>query len=379
MRRALGAGLLALLAAAATFGHDLRITDAVLVVRSGGLVQVDMVCDLDALAVGAAPGAGENAAFETLTGLDRDALDQRREALRNLLERRVKLRADGDIVPLSVSFPDEGRAVESGALPSYFGLSARLAGRLPADAAAITFMASRAFPPVHLTILDQRSLGGRREILLQGETSTPYVLAEPAAAPAGDRHQEQPLGVAGRYLALGFGHIIPGGLDHVLFVLGLYLFGRRWRPLLLQVSAFTVAHTITLGLAASGAVSLDPRIVEPLIALSIAWVAVENLLRRSGGMALRTAVVFAFGLLHGLGFAGVLGQLGLPAGAFLPALLGFNIGVELGQLTVVGLAFVAVGWARDKPWYRAWIVRPASTLIAAAGIWWLVARLMLPG
>ena len=112
------------------------------------------------------------------------------------------------------------------------------------------------------------------------------------------------------YLWLGFTHILPQGYDHMLFVLGLFLFAPQWRPLLLQVTAFTLAHTLTLGLAVFGVVSVSPRIVEPLIALSIVWVGVENLRQRELGWT-RTAVVFGFGLLHGLGFAGALTELGV--------------------------------------------------------------------
>jgi hydrogenase/urease accessory protein HupE len=177
------------------------------------------------------------------------------------------------------------------------------------------------------------------------------------------------------YLWLGFTHILPKGLDHILFVLGLFLLAAHWRPLLWQVTAFTAAHTLTLGLATYGVVSLPAEIVEPLIALSIVYVAVENVARRELSRW-RLAVVFAFGLLHGLGFAGVLHELGLPASQVFTALLSFNVGVELGQLTVIALAFVAVAsWARDEPWYHRRVVIPGSLLIAAVGLYWTVERL----
>ena len=130
-----------------------------------------------------------------------------------------------------------------------------------------------------------------------------------------------------QYLWLGYTHILPKGLDHILFVLGLFLLSPRLKTLLLQVTAFTIAHSITLGLSMYGIVSLPPRVVEPLIALSIAYVAIENLLTREL-KPWRVALVFMFGLLHGLGFAGVLRELGLPRDEFLTALLTFNLGVE---------------------------------------------------
>src|SRR6185436_10418310 len=132
---------------------------------------------------------------------------------------------------------------------------------------------------------------------------------------------------------------VPLGLDHILFVLGMFLLSPRLKPVLSQVTAFTLAHSITLGLAMYGVLALSPRIVEPLIALSIAWIAVENLTTTTL-RPWRIAVVFGFGLLHGMGFAGVLHELGLPRAEFLPALVSFNVGVECGQLLVIGVAYL---------------------------------------
>ena len=143
------------------------------------------------------------------------------------------------------------------------------------------------------------------------------------------------------YIPVGFDHIVPKGLDHILFVLGLFFLAARTRPLLVQVSLFTVAHTITLALAALGYVNLPGSIVEPLIAASIVFIAVENIWAR-GISPWRPFVIFGFGLLHGLGFASVLGEFGLPEGTFVAALIGFNVGVEVGQLFVIALMFVFV-------------------------------------
>ena len=145
------------------------------------------------------------------------------------------------------------------------------------------------------------------------------------------------------------------------------------RPLVWQISAFTLAHTVTLALGAMGWVNVPGSIVEPLIAASIVYVAVENIFAK-GLNPWRPFVIFGFGLLHGLGFASVLGEFGLPDGQFIPALIAFNIGVELGQLTVIALAFLAVGWFARKSWYRAGIAIPASCIIAAVGAYWCVER-----
>ena len=179
------------------------------------------------------------------------------------------------------------------------------------------------------------------------------------------------------YIIIGFEHIVPKGLDHILFVLGLFFFSLHLRPLLYQVTAFTLAHTVTLALAVLGYVKLPASVVEPLIAASIVYVAVENILLTTY-RPWRTAVVFGFGLLHGLGFASVLGDIGLDPARFATGLIGFNIGVELGQLAVIAIAFLTVGlWFGNKPWYRPAIAVPASAAIAVVGAWWFYERVFL--
>jgi hydrogenase/urease accessory protein HupE len=177
-----------------------------------------------------------------------------------------------------------------------------------------------------------------------------------------------------RFIKLGYVHILPYGLDHILFVLGLFFFSTRLRPLFLQVTAFTIAHSITLGLALLGLFSLRASIVEPLIALSIAVVGLENVFFRQV-RASRWLVVFAFGLIHGLGFASVLKDFGFPPGGFWQALLGFNVGVELGQISVITAAFAATFAFRNKPWYFPRVVVPVSLAISAFGLYWAFERI----
>jgi hypothetical protein len=181
---------------------------------------------------------------------------------------------------------------------------------------------------------------------------------------------------AGLYIKLGFEHILPKGLDHILFVLALFFASTRLKPLLIQISVFTIAHTITLGVAAAGWVQAPATIVEPLIAISIAFVAIENLIFKEM-TPWRPLVVFGFGLFHGLGFASVLLNLGLPDDQFLTALVGFNVGVEMGQLTVVLAAWLLLRHWFTRPWYRARVVLPASFVIAVTGSWWAIQRIFL--
>ena len=178
------------------------------------------------------------------------------------------------------------------------------------------------------------------------------------------------------YIPVGFEHIIPKGWDHIIFVLGLFFFSTRLRPLIWQISAFTVAHTFTLALGSIGYIKIIPEIVEPLIALSIVFIAVENIFfdRLSKW---RPIVIFIFGLLHGLGFASVLGEFGLPDGFFIAALLGFNLGVEIGQLTVVLLAFMTLGyWFNKKDYYQISIANPISIIIGLVGAYWFIERVI---
>ncbi|MEO1244530.1 MAG: HupE/UreJ family protein [Pseudomonadota bacterium] len=184
----------------------------------------------------------------------------------------------------------------------------------------------------------------------------------------------------GLYVTIGVGHILPAGLDHILFVLALFLSSTRIRALVIQISTFTVAHTATLGLTAAGVISPPASVVEPLIAASIAFVAVENLFLKDMPRW-RPAIVFAFGLVHGMGFAGFFGELGLPPDQFWSGLLGFNVGVEIGQLSVVAVAFLVALLLRQRlalrqmdGWYRKGVVLPASLLIALTGLVWAIDR-----
>lgn len=372
------AGRAFLLVAASAFvaslaaAHEFSVTDVLVVLRADATYQVDVRVDVDALALGVSPATDDAELVAALEALDEAGLAEAKARAADTMARRVRVRFDDEKARPNVSFP----AAETGTdgdelIPTFLGTVARLAGRRPAEAATFSLSLSRAFGPVQLTLLDERWATGSRMLLGPGERSAPWRLDGPP--PDGGAAGGAQPGTIARYLALGFEHILPLGVDHILFVVGLFLLTARWRPLLWQVSAFTLAHTLSLALAIAGVVSLPSRPVETLIAVSIAYVAIENLFTEEMH-PWRPLLVFAFGLLHGLGFAGVLRQLGLPDGEWIPALVSFNIGVELGQVAVIGLAFLAVGWFRDRPWYRPRIVRPASAAIALIGLYWAVQR-----
>jgi hypothetical protein len=173
----------------------------------------------------------------------------------------------------------------------------------------------------------------------------------------------------------GFLHVLPLGVDHILFVLGIFLLSRKWKPLLFQVSAFTLAHTLTLGMATVGWVSVPSSIVEPIIAGSIAFVALENIFFPKYHVR-RLIIVFLFGLIHGLGFAGALSDLSLDPAVLITSLIGFNIGVEGGQLAVILLAFIGTHRFKDEQKYRRGVVIPVSLAIAGLGIYWMLERII---
>lgn len=173
----------------------------------------------------------------------------------------------------------------------------------------------------------------------------------------------------------GIIHIVPYGLDHILFVLCLFLLSRTVRDLIWQITAFTVAHSVTLTLGWLGWVNPPASFFEPLIALSIVFAAVENILRDKPSTG-RLFVIFLFGLLHGLGFASVLGELSASGDQWMVRLIGFNVGVEVGQLVVVAAAFLIIGYWRREDWYRPRLVVPLSVVIALVGAFWTVERVL---
>jgi hydrogenase/urease accessory protein HupE len=248
-------------------------------------------------------------------------------------------------------------------------VTVRFTGEIPKRAGPFVWQYRLTFAAYALALENEGHGAPVRQWLDADQTSVPFSLARDILPPTR-------LAVVRQYLVLGYTHIVPNGLDHILFVLGIFLLSTKLKPVLMQVTAFTIAHSITLGLTIYGLVHVSPRVVEPMIALSIAYVAIENL-TTSQLKPWRVAIVFAFGLLHGMGFAGVLAELGLPRSEFLPALVSFNVGVEAGQLSVIAAAYLLVAWwAQTKPWYRHRFVMPASAAIAATGIFWTIQRIV---
>jgi hypothetical protein len=179
------------------------------------------------------------------------------------------------------------------------------------------------------------------------------------------------------YLQLGFHHIIPEGFDHILFVIGLCLLSNKIKVILWQATAFTVAHSITLALSMKNLIVAPSAVVEPIIALSILFVAIENLLLTEL-KPWRIVLVFMFGLIHGMGFASSLNEIGLPRNKFLTSVLSFNVGVELGQITIILAVFILLVLPFGKRVdYRKWFVFPISIIIAIVAAYWTMQRAFL--
>jgi hypothetical protein len=334
------------------------------------------------------------------------------------IRENVVIEADGR--PLALSMQLRELWVPAGAT---LGDTLMLDAKLPAEPRELVVRVGKGFRALVVSVEERRGVGPgdgiHSALVLGGDATPPYrfagglteswkagppsqfdVLAlahgggpvpsarvrDAAGAGASPSGFEPPsaLTVAGQYVWLGIVHIVPGGLDHMLFVLGLVLgAGTRVRRLVLLLSLFTLAHTLTLALGALGWVVVSGAVVEPLIALSIAFVGVENAwsFRRgaegtAGVLKYRPFVVLAFGLLHGLGFAGALTEAGIPRETFVVSLLSFNVGVELGQLLVAGVGLVLLLLAARRPSVEAKLALRGSLLIALVGLGWTFARLV---
>ena len=306
--------------------------------------------------------AAENAeAYDDARALTPDALAEAfREAWPRMRE-GMTINAGDTAVPLEIT---ELSIPEVGDTTLARNSTVTLSGALPDDGTPLIVGWDAKFGPL---VVRQRNVdGGYSAFLNNGALSDPI-----NRTGASDETATQAFV---SYIGVGFDHIIPLGLDHILFVLGLFFLALRMGALLWQITAFTLAHTVTLALGALDIVRFSPDVVEPLIAASIVYVGVENVLAR-GLTPWRPAIVFCFGLLHGLGFASVLQDFGLGAEHFVPKLIGFNIGVEIGQLAVIAAAYLALGLLfGSHDWYKRRIASPVSIAIALIAAFWVLER-----
>ena len=349
--------------------HEIRPAIADLVFAGDGTVRLDMSLILEAALaeIGAEHGDTDespNAArYDDLRLLDETGLAVEFERFRPRFLQGVRLSVDGADVPLDVVATE----LEPVGDTDFARLSRlQLSGPLPTGAQTVVYSFDPAFGPSVIRVPDAQGEYSYSAYLGDGSPSEPIPVEGGLTVSAGQ--------VFWDYIGIGFTHIVPKGLDHILFVVGLFLLSPRLKPLLIQITLFTVAHSVTLALAMLGVISLPASIVEPLIAASIVFIAVENLATNRLS-PWRPFVVFGFGLLHGLGFAGVLTEFGLSPTHFVSGLIGFNVGVEVGQLAVVAACYALFGaWFSEKSWYRARVTMPMSLAIACVAVWWFAER-----
>lgn len=309
--------------------------------------------------------AHELAIDQPATLLDEGVLEQQYGQIQRILSVRMRIGA-GDLPP-----------VEWGAVTPVPGDQAvRMAFTVPAAPPAALALDTRlfAYDPLHQTFVNvyEGQELVQQWILSDGDTRRTHYAGTAAGA----------LAVLGTFIPSGVHHILIGP-DHILFIIALILLGGTWRRLALIVTAFTLGHSVTLSLAALDIVMIPASVIEPLIALSIVVVAVDNLLRGAGpqqGRDLRAAMAFTFGLIHGFGFAYVLKQFGLPEGQLALSLLGFNVGVEIGQLLIVVVVATLLDQVRRRrPPLARQIATIGSLAVAAAGAYWFMDRVILTG
>jgi hypothetical protein len=371
----------------AAAAHPVLAASAVATVSRGGSVEVSVRHDALAFALGEPPRTIDDKRLGVLMDGPRADLELALGRGRERFGAEFELTVDGTPVPARiVSSPTAEQiaawkaARASPVLPVMLEFVVR--ADLPRGSTRLAMKFPDALGDVVLTVqtpgrepLAALVRGGDRSDEYAYDLSAPVI---PGTTPPGASGAPG-VGSAGsalNFLRMGFDHIVSwNGRDHMLFVLGLFFLSPRVKPLLVQITGFTLAHSVTLALCARGVISLPDSVVEPAIAASIAFVAIENIFTNKVH-AWRLLIVFGFGLVHGLGFAAsfaaaVKGEHG-PLG---PVLL-FNAGVEAGQLAIVGAALLTVGWFRGTSWYRPGLAIPASAFIACAGLWWTAARML---
>ncbi len=346
-------------------------------VFSDAQVSVEIRTSIEALLTGIngryrntqdAPNADE---YDALRELEAEDLRKQFVAFHPVLLQGVELRVDGVVVPLEMGVIDI-------APPGYTKVPRasviRLVGTIPEGSKSLQWYYPAKFGDQAVRVRQVNEEAGEyhwsgHQWVKEDVPSEPFSLTEVFTKPTF-------WSVAEMYIEAGFLHIVPKGLDHILFILGIFLISMRLKPLLLQATMFTIAHSLTLSLGVFGLVNLPPQVVEPLIALSIAYVAFENLASERLSR-FRLPVVFAFGLLHGLGFASILTEFGLPEDLYVAALLWFNVGVEFGQIALLVFAYLAITiWFRNPSVYRTFVVLPGSLAIGGLGGYWMIERVI---
>ena len=346
-------------------------------VYSNGIFKIEVRTSIEALLTGISSqykntkDSPNAKAYDDLRILDKEQLTEKFAKFHKRFTQIVKLKLDNEFTPLNiieVDIPEPGYTK----VPRISVIT--LTGKIQRHIKQIRWyypseFADNAVRVRQVDVDAEKWHWSNWQWLRDDNWSQPFDLTEVF-------HQQPLWSIIKDYTRAGFDHILPKGFDHILFILGIFLLSTKIRPLLLQVTMFTLAHSITLSLAMFNIINIPSIIVEPMIALSIVYIAFENILTNNMKSS-RLIVVFIFGLLHGMGFASMLADFGMPKYSFTSALISFNIGVELGQLTIITLAYMLVAyWFRNKKWYRKIIIIPISIIIGLIGLYWTYDRII---
>ena len=329
-----------------------------------------VLADLDLSGITDTDDSDQSEVYDSLRSLPADELAARLRSAFPAFAGDIALRIGGTGTPLSLAGVT---VMDEADLRLSRDTMLEITARLPVGAEEIAIEWPGKRGALVIRQMGEGSDPAYADYLASGGTSNSFSLDLGTPPPVSE--------VIKTYVHSGIIHIIPAGLDHILFVIGLLAYSLSARALIWQVSLFTLAHTLTLGLASLGWVNISGDIVEPLIALSIAWIGIENIRQTQSGLRpSRAVVVFGFGLLHGLGFASVLSDFGLPTSSFIVGLVSFNIGVEIGQLLIVLPIFLALKAMKlSQARFRRGFQLPVSAGIALIGLFWVAERTGLVG
>lgn len=362
--------------------HEIRPAIVDFTFNNAGYYQLTIQQNLEALLAEVGDqhqdtGQSDNATkYDELRLLPPEKLNQEFEKYSDSFLDKMTLKFDDKAEPVRIL---DVEVPEVGDLDLARDSIINIAGLIPEGTKSLSWQWDKSFGNAVFRVSSEENPELYSSYLTEGKSSDPVVIGIDCS----NSENQSKTGCASQtswwktllnYIAVGFEHIVPKGLDHILFVVGLFLLSTQLRPLLIQITSFTLAHSFTLALGIFGVISISPAIVEPLIAASIVYVCIENIFHEKLSR-LRPVLVFMFGLLHGLGFASVLTEFGLTKGNYLSGLIGFNIGVELGQLSVIAACFLTFGyWFGKKSWYHSRITIPASIVIALIAAYWFIQR-----
>jgi hypothetical protein len=325
--------------------------------------RIDIVTDASALAEKLEASAGRQLPMNAPPPL----VERIVRSSDDVFRRRLKIQFD-DVQ----SQPDVAYRVDPAVdATSVAGVTITMSGQVPTRSHRFTWSYGWTFTSYVLTLEDRDSETPVVQTLEGDQASAPFSLKPP---PTRTDRVRTTLRSAVRYASAGWTAVLPHGIDHVMFVLGVYFLSRRAKSGICHLGAFMVASSLAAGLASFGLVGIPTRVLAPLVGLSIAYIAIENLVAAENATR-RVPIIFGFGFLHGIGSTAAFSAAGLPRTGLTTAVLSFNLGLQAGIVSTAATAFLLVGWHyAGEEWYRNRIVLPASTLLGCTAVYWMIVR-----